>query len=341
MLATKLKLSPTTVSEALRGVPRVAKATVEEVRAAAAELGYSCSPIAGAVMSQLRRSGSTRYRGTLGVIELADPQRAKSAQTFLDRLFEGAARRSAELGFTLDRFVIGGREMRASQLNKVLAARAVQGVLVLPCLLDACLEEISWTHLSVIYLDRLNECPPMNSISADHHGAMWGALQRLERLGYRRPGLVLQAQVDYRLQNRWEGGYFGYTQTHQQGAVPPVLVSREITEERFCAWFRAHQPDVVLAHGSRCLEWMLKLGARFPGTHGYVNLNVTTGERESAAIDLRPPVIGARGAELLIGQIFRGEFGLPADPCHTSVPSIFLSGSTLRTLPEAAPGAAR
>lgn len=329
-LARRLRVSPTTVSEALRGVPRVARKTAERVRAAAAQHGYTRNPIAGAVMSELRRRRASDYRGTIGVVELAEAHRPIGAREFSECLRAGAAQRCAELGFTLDRFEIGADGLQPDRLNRVLAARGITGVLVLPAFRDAHLERIAWDRLTGVYLDRVIRHPPLHSASTDHHGAIWLALQQVEQLGYRRPGLVLQAQQDERLQNRWEGAFHAYGDGRTAMKLLPMLVEPEITEDLFRRWFRRHQPDVVLAHSSRCIDWMLRLGARVPETHGFVALNAAMCDRACAAIDQQPRLIGMRGAELLIGQILRGEIGLPAIPCHTSVPARVLSGPTLR-----------
>ncbi len=109
-----------------------------------------------------------------------------------------------------------------------------------------------------------------------------------------------------------------------------MLIAPEITEPMFRAWFETHQPDIVLGHSTRYIEWMRRLGARLPHTHGFLALNAAMCERSCAAIDQQPRLIGARGAELVIGQLLRGEAGVPENPCNTSVPARIVTGSTLR-----------
>ena len=329
-LARLLHVSPTTVSESLRGVARVAPKTAARVRAAAEQLGYRRNPIAGAVMAEIRRSRGAHYRGTLGMIEVAEGNRPAGARMFSEKLFEGAAQRAAELGFTLDRFVVGEGQLKPARLNTVLASRGIGGVLVLPTFMDAHLEAIAWERLASVYLDRVIRFPAMHSVSTDHHGAIWAALQHVERLGYRRAGLVLQAQQDQRLQNRWEGGYEAYGHASRGLELAPLLIAPELTEAIFRRWFRAHRPDVVLGHNTVYLDWMRRLHARVPETHGFLALNVTMCDRPCAAIDQQPALLGARGAELVIGQILRGEAGLPELPCNTSVPARIVGGPTLR-----------
>lgn len=331
-LARRLRLSPTTVSEALRGVPRVAKETITRVQAEATRHGYRYNPLAGAVLSEVRRSRSPHFRGTLGLLAIEETDLPPGADAFIQQLAAGATERSAELGFTLDRFLIGAGGLAATRLDGVLRARNIAGVLVLPSYMEAHLEGIDWSRLSAIYLDRVIRFPNLHSVSPDHHGAMWDALGWLTDRGYRRPGLVLQRRQDGRLQNRWEGAFMAFFQQQPKGAPVPPLVATEITEDMFRPWFRKHRPDVVLAHRTHVIGWMEKLGARVPVSHGFMALNSVMCDGPCAAIDQQPGLIGRRGAELLIGQILRGETGLPATPCNTAVPARVLDGPTIGVL---------
>lgn len=329
-LARALRVSPTTVSEALRGVARVSPATADRVRAAAERYGYRRNPIAGAVMAEIRRSGTARYRGTLALIELAEPELSPAARRCFEELCKGAAQRSAELGFTLDRFLVGSGHLAPGRLNTVLLSRGIAGVLVLPAMQEAHLEAIAWDRLAGVYLDRVIKFPPMHSVSLDHHGAIWMALTHIERLGFRRAGLVLRTVQDRRIQYRWEGGYRAYAHVRAALQLAPILVAPEIDETMFRRWFRQYRPEVVLGHDLRYIDWMKRLGARVPEHHGFMALNATMCGGACAAIDQQPTLIGARAAELVIGQLLRGESGLPSNPCNTSVPARIVCGPTLR-----------
>jgi len=58
-LAKTLGLSRTTVSDALRGSPRVKAETLQRVQTAAKEAGYERNPLTGAVMSLAMTPGQT------------------------------------------------------------------------------------------------------------------------------------------------------------------------------------------------------------------------------------------------------------------------------------------
>lgn len=340
-LARRLRLSPTTVSEALRGVPRVAPATTARVRTEAARAGYRYNPLAGAVMSQVRRAEVRGFRGALAMIELEEADRPSGAATFHAAAVTGAARRAAELGFTLDRFALGPRGLAVARLNAVLAVRNIGGVLVLPAYWELDLAAVDWSRLAAVYLDRVIERPALHCVSVDHHAAIWLVLEELAVRGYRRPGLVLQRRQDERLRHRLEGSFLACCEHDRRLNPAPLLLAERIDDRLFAAWFRRHRPDVVLAHRPDAIELIRRAGGVVPRTVGFVSLNqAMLDRRPAAALDLRPELLGSLGVDLLVGQILRGERGIPAVPSHTSYPARWVDGPTVRARPEMPRGTA-
>ena len=72
-IAKELQLSPTTVSDALRGHGRVDQETARRVIAAAERVGYKLNPLTSVLMSGLRRSQGATFRGTLAAIDISEP----------------------------------------------------------------------------------------------------------------------------------------------------------------------------------------------------------------------------------------------------------------------------
>jgi LacI family transcriptional regulator len=71
-------------------------------------------------------------------------------------------------------------------------------------------------------------------------------------------------------------------------------------------------------------------GARLPKSHSFVCLNSLRTGGECAALDLQTAELGARAAELVIGQLLHNEFGIPSQPSLTTIPAKLLEGPTLR-----------
>ena len=310
---------------------RVSSATAARVRAAAQAAGYRCNPLLGAVLSQVRRSGGLRFRGALGILDLEESERPPGAVRFHELLVAGAKRRSAALGFSLTRFLVGPDGLQPPRLNAVLGARNIGGLLILPAYWEIHLEPVDWSKLAGIYLDRIIQHPALHCVSVDHYAAIWMAMEELAARGYRRPGLVLQRRQDERISHRLEGGFLSFCEHAACMQPTPVLAPPQIDEALFIGWFRRNQPDVVLGHGRELLDLIRKAGGRVPQTVGFVSLNYSMfGDRPCAALDLQPELLGMLGTDLLVGQLLRGERGIPAVPSYTSSLARWVDGPTVR-----------
>jgi DNA-binding LacI/PurR family transcriptional regulator len=331
-LARVLGLSRTTVSDALRGSPRVDPNTATRVRKAAKDAGYRRNPLAGALMSELRRSRGTAFRGVLAAIDFNEPDRPDHAARFHKELVAGAEQRAVELGFKVERFSVGHAGVSVQRLDSILQSRGIHGVILLPAWDEPDLSNLDWTRFAGIYTDYIIERPALHSVCSDHYRSLLAALQRLAALGYRQPGLYLQKHQDERLQYRWGAAFRAFQESHPGiKPVPPMIVDN-FDRGEFVKWFRRCKPDVVLSHHTEAIDWMESCGAEIPATHGFVCLNVLAKTRPCAGLDLQPRTLGARGAELLIAQLQRNETGIPEWPSTTTIPARWVDGPSLRTM---------
>jgi len=332
-LAAQLGLSRATVSEALRGVPRVRAETITRVRAAAEAAGYKSNPLAAALMSQLRRSVGGTFRGVLALVEVVDDGRPKYATEFPEKLRLAARQRARELGFEAERLTVSAKGVSVKRLDGILKARGIHGVILLPCWGEPDYSQLDWPNYAGIYTDYVIHSPPLNTVCPDHHRNMIEALERVRAAGYKRPGLVLSKHIDERLHHRWEGAFLVVQSHHfnRRPVQPLRSTGTEVREEEFRTWFREHKPDVVLGHWTRVIPWMEAEGARVPGTHGFVCLNQLMAEVPCAGIDLQPSLIGRRSAEAVIANLQQNEFGVPGTSAVLSVAGRWQDGPTLRT----------
>lgn len=329
-LAKVLGLSRTTVSDALRGSPRVDPDTAARVRKAARDAGYRRNPLAGALMSELRRSRGTAFRGVLAAVDFNEPTRPEHAVPYHRELVLGAEARAAALGFKVEKFSVGHAGVSVQRLDSILQSRGIHGVILLPAWEEPDLSNLDWSQFAGIYTDYMIERPALHTVCSDHHRSLLAALQRLAGLGYREPGLCLQRHQDERLQYRWSAAFHAFQESHADiRAIPPLLVDT-LNQDQFVRWFRRHKPDVVLGHHSEVIDWIAACGGRVPATHGFVCLNVIMEPRPCAGLDLQPRTLGARATELLIGQLQRNETGIPEWPSTTTIPARWRDGPTLR-----------
>jgi DNA-binding LacI/PurR family transcriptional regulator len=329
-LARTLGLSRTTISDALRGSPRVNAQTAERVRAAAKAAGYESNPLTGTVMSLLRRSRSQEFRGVLAAIEISDGPKPPHAVRYNESVLAGVAERAGALAFKVDRFEISPAGIRLNRLDAILQARGIHAMVVLPALGFPDLANLNWQRYTAVYVDYLIDNPPLHCVCSDHYHSMVSLLQELHRRGYRRPGLFIEIIHDERLHFRWEGAFLALQKYLPKITAIPALRLQTVTRDSFQSWFRKYDPDVVLGHHPKAIGWMKECGARIPETHAFVCLNSLRTENDCAALDLQASHLGARAAELVIGQLLHNEFGIPPEPSLTTIPARLIEGPTLR-----------
>lgn len=329
-LARSLGLSRTTVSDALRGSPRVNPDTVARVREAAKAAGYERNPLTGAVMSLLRRSRGQKFRGVLAAIEMVDGPRPPHAVRYNESVLAGISERANELGFKVERFEIGPQGVRLNRLDTILHTRGIQAMVVLPASGFPDLSTLSWQRYTAVYTDYFIDHPALHCVCSDHYRSMIGLLRELYDRGYRRPGLFMDIHLDERLQFRWEGAFLALQKYLPKITAIPALRVKAVTRPDFEAWFKKYDPDVVIGHFPEAMSWMKSCGAKIPKTHSFVCLNSLRTEGDCAALDLRADQLGARAAELVIGQLLHNEFGIPEQPSLTTIPARLVEGPTLR-----------
>ncbi|WP_438481998.1 LacI family DNA-binding transcriptional regulator [Oleiharenicola lentus] len=330
-IARSLGLSHTTVSEALRESPRVNPATRKRVQKAAKAVGYRPNPLAGALMSEMRRARSGTFRGVLAILDHDGPDgRSSNANRYHRELARGASERAAELGFKAETIITGTRGISDARLDTILQTRGIRGLLLLPIGGDADLSGLDWSHFAGVYTDYLIEKPALHAVCPDHYRSMVFAVQKLHGLGYHRLGLVLHGGHDARLLHRWEAAFHTYHEHHSQKEALPPLVLPEIDKKSFIRWFKTKNPDAVLCHRAEVMEWMIECGAKIPETHGFCCLNVATNTVPCAGLDLQPGLLGARGVELLIAALHRNDCGAPEHPSTTTIPAVWVDGPTLK-----------
>jgi len=174
-LARLLGLSRTTVSDALRGSPRVDPNTAVRVKKAAREAGYRRNPLAGALMSELRRSRGAAFRGVLAAIDFNEPERPDAGARFHRELVLGAETRATELGFKVEKFLVGHAGVSVQRLDSILQSRGIHGVILLPSWAEPDLSKLDWSQYAGIYTDYIIERPALHSVCSDHYRSLLAA----------------------------------------------------------------------------------------------------------------------------------------------------------------------
>lgn len=329
-LAQQIGVSQTTISLALRDDPRVTAATKARVRKAAENAGYRLNPAVQSVMSALRRSRQASFRGSLLAVNYS-PEEAPRMLQYHQEILSGGVARARELGYSLEHTWVGPGTMSLKRLQSVLLARSVKGLIVMPFAGLQDFSELDWNGLAAVVMDYCLSQPVLHTVLPDHHSSLLQAMEQLRHAGYRRPGLVLDAERDARLKHKWSAGFASaFREPHHKPPVP-MLIAAPITRSRFLAWFHAHRPDVIVGHLQREItEWLSSVSVRIPQDVGFLHLNWTERSGPCAAVDQQPSLLGAAAVETVIAQITRNEHGIPSNANTLTISGRWTPGPTLK-----------
>jgi LacI family transcriptional regulator len=330
-LASTLKLSVATVSEALRDSSRVKAATKQRVLRAAEAAGYQRNPLLGATFSALRRA---RHQGFSGMLALVDVANAGVAELglFHREVVKGASSRAQELGFRTELFWVGdaSRAVSVGRLSRVLRARGITGVIFLPFDRVYDFSAFDFTQMAAVSMENRLLSPTLHTVQPDHYLSIRRALQVLTERGYKRIGLCLESGKDERVDFKWSSGFISFFRLSGRKMAVQPLIADKLSQESFHRWFRANGPDVIVGHGQFIIDWLKAENVRVPEDVGFFRINLTERTVPCAGLDLRPEKLGANAVETVVAMLHRREVGVPAVPISISIDAIWADGPTLK-----------
>lgn len=262
--------------------------------------------------------------------------------------FEGARERARILGFDVQPIWLGEGGMKSRQMAKVMWARGIRGALVAP--IGGRPEtriDLDWQHQAVVAIGYAPLQQPINRTIHDAMRLTSECYTVLRSRGYKRIGLAMPATKGTR-GYVWVTTFLGEQWWHgiQSGkqSVPPLMypeikenrtedgmTSDEIGRDVFWRWFEGQKPDAVIGTWPDWPHvWLRQHGVRVPETVSYATLDIIeAGQTAGMWQDNRR--LGSVAMDVLAGQIFRNEIGLPNVATITSIPGSWRDGPTVRS----------
>lgn len=321
-----------TVSRALRNDPRITEAQRATIRLAAQELGYRANPLIAALMTARRTRGSQTYKTTLGFLKKHPADQTNWFSQNYGQLLAGARTRAQSQGYQLEEFNLENPELTPRRITEILQHRGVQGLLVAPLHSVQDSIDLDWSKFCTVAVGFSLNQVAVNRVAHNHFSGLALAVQGCRRRGHRRLGLVLQQRVAEKVGQRWVAAAL-LDQAAQPVAdrVPPLLLDHW-SETVFSAWFRAHQPEVIMGVNlTEIPTWLERLGRRPHHDVGIVSLDRRSSDRGMAGVDQDYAYIGGNAVDLLIGMLQRNERGLPEKPTVVLSDGAWINGRSLRT----------
>lgn len=320
-----------TVSRVLRNAPHVAKETRKRVMAAKEALAYSPNPLVSALMSKVRRGQVINSGEVIAFLtSFSDPHSWRTYPSIV-RMRNGAEERAGELGYSVQDFWVREPGLSPERLSNILHARGIRGVMVAPSPLDDFRLHLNWSRFAAAAFEYSLLEPTLHRVCTDRYEAVRQSCREIARLGYTRPGFAMRQAEDTRNNNFWLAGLlveeFAAARRKQ---VPPLLMD-DYDKGAFCRWFERHKPDCILSINDHLIAWIKDLGLRVPRDVGFVHLNLTLDYfGKYSGIDGCIEALGRSAVDVVVGQMNRNEWGLPANPRLIITPGRWREGKTLR-----------
>jgi len=342
-IACKLGVSRNTVSLALRNHPSIPESTRRRVRDAAEESGYRRNPAHGELMSQMRLKGHGSTLAALALFNANPDPKAFEHHPTIPTYVAGCRRRASELGYPLNRFWLHEPGMDSGRWIQVLETRGIRGLILIGFMNRNRIPEAFLPVVdkfpAVVTGVRTRD-PALSFSCVDHHILTLRAVEKSLEMGYRRPGLVLDGEIDALVEHRFSSGYVcGQARLPRSRRLRPFYDLQEAQNkpEIFRKWFASQKPDVIFTLYNVVKTWVQDLGLRVPDDVGMIQLEWREQEPDWAGMNQHNDITGEAAVDMLIGMIHRGESSVSDFPRATLIGPSWMDGPTVRNTERRSP----
>jgi LacI family transcriptional regulator len=320
-------VSHMTVSLALRNSPDIAEKTRDRIRQIAEEEGYKPDPIVARVMSGIRYSSESGH--VLAYVHNHSDENWRS-HPYKSRAWIGAKQHAETLGYKLDDFKLGAGAYDSKQLTKVLRARGIQG-LILAGMESRGHVSLDFKHFSSVALGTSIIRPQLHRIILHQMHTVQLALRKLRRLGNEKIGLVVPRWLDERNEHNWYAAFCVYQRGLSKSQIIPMLCPEKTDKKIFLHWLQKYQPDALILLDDYAPQWLREEGIRVPEDIQIAHLDLTPKYgNQLSGIDQRYALIGRAAVELLLGQMYFNEVGVPEAPRTTLIEGTWVDGASTK-----------
>ncbi len=314
-LAHDLGVSAMTVSRALRGRPGVAAELGNRIRARAEALGYRPDPNLRRLALHLRRR---RQRDVRAVIAAITDIPVALEPAYCALLIRHAAAHARTHGFAFSTLRIAPNQGGEEALARVLRARGVEGVLLLPMLAPTAFAPLLWTDFSVVAATSSITSPVFHRVVPDHAANARLLVARLAAAGHRRLGFVGTTTHTARTGEAFPSALAWHHARHGLRCRPYLHPPDQ--QPSAVAWAEREQPDVVIVGRPEDLPRHRAEFASAGLTPAWALAGALPVGKDTPALDERHDLIGTAAVDALAGLIVRGERGVPPTPTSICLP---------------------
>lgn len=327
-IAVHAGVNQSTVSRALRNDPSISAHMREKIQQAANELGYRPNPFVSAFTAQVRGYRRSPQHASIAIL---NSQRAGIVRESDNQYTAGAVDRAEQLGFRAEVFSFNELDRKSARFLHILHSRNIRGLLILPLPASENLHDLNLDHLASATIDLSDHLPAISRAVPDYFRHMQTVLNNLQSYGYKRIGFCTTPTELVGFARYSLASYLLWQRQLPAGKrlLEHVNSDSDGGYDAFFKWLEKNKPDAIVANDSNFLNWMEEAGISVPDETGFACLTRGRDDHSPAGIDQCQQQVGAAAMDLVIGHIFRNEYGLPDARKSVFIDGVWRDGSTV------------
>ena len=325
-VAAAANVNQSTVSRALRNDPKIRAEVRKKILKCAEDLGYRPNPYVSAFTASVRSYRRSPNGAVLGLLDCYP----KESPYYHDRTYRaGAEQRARELGFLPEVFCLEDLNYSLKRLNKVLWTRSIQGLLVLPVPIGFDLTEVEFDRVASSTVDTSLHLPVLHRAEPDYFQGMQLALKMLEARGYQRITFCTTRKEVELLDEEWLGSFMGWQAMKTNPLRMEPYIGEDYERGPFKAWLKKHRPDAIITNVDHYFGWCLEFGFE-TSRIAHVALSADPTKPQLAGVSQNQHAVGVAAVDIILEQIHRNDFGLPAKPKKVLIQGSWVEGASVR-----------
>jgi LacI family transcriptional regulator len=215
-------------------------------------------------------------------------------------------------------------------MDQILRARGVHGVILAPMREPGSSLSFPWENYAVATLGRSLAAPLLSHAMVHQSHATDRALRELLERGYERIAFWRIADAEFRTENASLMTFLLHNfQLDPEQRIEPIA-EEGMERDRLRHWYERERPDAILSSYSTTFSSLREIGLRIPEDVGFAPLSWRSDYPEVSGVRAPSKGLGASVVDIVVAQIHRNEYGIPARPKTMLVEGEWVEGTTLR-----------
>lgn len=329
-VANAAGVSRMTVSLALRHSSKISAATCQRIQKLSASLGYRPDPLIQRLTTHLGQIHRRQEGQVIAWINAWENRAGWRAFSAYEAMYQGAAACALERGYRLEEFWLGEPGMTEKKLSRILYQRGIECMLIGPLTRGGGHLAMDWDKFSTVAIGYSMQSPQLNRVVNHQLHSAREAIQQLHRRGYRRIGLNTRTDDNLRVDHSWlEAIAYHHLQIPVKDRVPP-LIHEQTEVKTFLHWIEKERPDSILIQGAWLRNILTEAGYKLPHDLGIALLDWPDGAPDMAGINQRHDAVGQTAVNIVIGQAYNNERGIPPFLKTVMVEGCWVEGASIK-----------